>query len=383
MISFVLPTRNRHERLAATLEAIGRLTLGSAAEVIVADNASDTPVRAPRALANGLPVRVLRRDHNAGAAARNSAVEAASPGAAWIVMLDDDSHPVEAVEPFGATVDRLTALDPTVGAVMADIHLPASGCRESGGLPEVFIGCGVAIRREAFIGAGGYDPAFNYYAEEYDLAARFLGKGWGVRFEPAFRVHHHKVDTGRDMDLILGRLIRNNGWVMQRYAPGSMRREALREQRRRYRQIAEKEHALAGFRLGLDELRRTLRTQPRRPLLREAWNRFTGLAHARAAVNLAWRERPFLSAALVEPGKNAWAVEQALGEVCSEAGVELTTADQAEAIVIGTLSPGPMLDASARWAARGCRVITPWLDARAVPATGREHGGLFRFSRAA
>ncbi|VAX42278.1 hypothetical protein MNBD_PLANCTO03-1220, partial [hydrothermal vent metagenome] len=170
---------------------------------------------------------------------------------------------------------------------------------------------------------------------------------------------HHKVNQGRDMDLILERLIRNNGWVMQRYAPGSLRRDMLREQRRRYRQIAEKEHALAGYARGLLELRRTIRNQPRTPLLRHAWDRFTGLAHARAAINLAWRKKPFASVALVEPGKNAWAVERALAETCHEAGIPRTTPDTAEAIVIGTLSPGPMLDALNRWTAQGHRVITP------------------------
>ena len=383
MISFVLPTRDRHEQLAATLDALGSLTLGHQAEAIIIDNASARPARAPGALANGMPARVIRLDHNAGAAARNAGVEAAAPTTRWIVMLDDDSHPVESCEPFGTTVDRLLALPDDTAAVMADIHLPARGCRESGGLPEVFIGCGVAIRREAFAKVGGYDPAFNYYVEEYDLAARLLAQGWGVAFDPAFRVDHHKVDTGRDMDLILQRLIRNNGWVMQRYAPGSLRRAALREQRRRYRQIAEKEHALDGFRRGLVELRHTLGAQPRSPLLRNAWDRFTGLAHARAAINLAWRDRPFASAALVEPGKNAWAVERALAEVCFEARVELTTADQAEAIVVGTLSPGPMLDAVERWAARGHRVVAPWLDPRGLAAREREHQTPLRIPRAA
>lgn len=364
MISFVLPTRNRHDRLAATLDALGGLTIGHPAEVVIADNASDLPVTAPRALANGVAVRVLRLESNAGAAARNAGVEAAADSSEWIVMLDDDSHPVEGAEPFAATVDRLLARPREIAAVMADIHLPAGGCRESGGLPEVFIGCGVAIRREAFAAVGGYDPAFGYYAEEYDLAARFLARGWSVAFDPAFRVDHHKIEAGRDMDLILQRLVRNNGWVMQRYCPGSLRRAMLREQRRRYRRIAEKEHALAGHARGLVELRSTVRRQARTPLARSVWDRFTGLAHARGAINLAWREHPFASAAIVEPGKNNWAVERALAEVCYEAGVELTTADRAEAIVVGTLSPGPMLDALARWTGRGRRVVTPWLGAQ-------------------
>ena len=142
-------------------------------------------VALPGVLANGTVCRVIRLDHNAGAAARNVAVEASSPETDWIVMLDDDSHPVESVEPFAATVDRLRERPDSVAAVMADIHLPALGRRESGGLPEVFIGCGVAIRRGAFLAVGGYDASFGYYVEEYDLAARFLQRGWSVAFDPA------------------------------------------------------------------------------------------------------------------------------------------------------------------------------------------------------
>ncbi len=391
MLSFILPTRNRPDRLRATLDALGALTLAHPAEVIIADNASDTPLRAPGLLANGATVRVVHLDTNAGAAARNAAAEAASPASEWLVMLDDDSHPVETVEPFAATVDRLLSLSPEIAAVMADIHLPAHGCRESGGLPEVFIGCGVAIRKKAFTttgtetfsphkvsGAGalsphsppGYDPSFGYYVEEYDLAARFLARGFSIAFDPAFRIDHHKVNAGRDMDLILERLIRNNGWVMQRYAPDPIRRSMLREQRRRYRQIAEKENALAGFGRGLIALRQTRSTQPRTPLCRNVWDRFTGLAHARAAINLAWREYPFSTVAMVEPGKNAWAVEQALTETCFEAGIPRAAPDKAEALVIGTLSPGPMLDALERWTTRGYRAIAPWLQA---PGNETEH----------
>jgi len=369
MIAFVLPTRNRPERLELTLDALGKLTLGRDAEVIVADNASDDPARAPGALSSGLPVRVLRLHANLGAGARNAAVQAASPRASWIVMLDDDSHPVERHEPFGAFLDRLDAQPRDVAAVMADIHVPGRRSREAGGLPEVFVGCGAAIRRDAFLAVGGYDRDFGYYAEEYDLAARLLLRGRRVAFDPGFVVHHHKIEAGRDMDVILARLVRNNGWVMQRYAPADVRRAMLREQRRRYREIAAREGALGGFARGLVELRRTVRAQDRTPMPLTVWDRFTGLAHAREALGDAWRERPFASAAIIEPGKNCWAVVRALTQLAAAHGIGLTTADRAEALVVGTLSPGPMLDAVAR-AEPGRRVVAPWRGAR-TPAPGR------------
>lgn len=357
----MLPTRNRPEILSRTLAALGSLPAHNA-EVIIVDNASDQPPKVERALANGIGVRVIGMDENAGAAARNVGVHASEPGARWIVMLDDDSHPVSI-----RFLESLANATSDVLAVSADIHLPAHKRREDGGLPEVFIGCGVAIRRDAFLASGGYDHAFNYYVEEYDLAARLLLMGGRVAFHPSFVVHHHKVTAGRDMNLILERLIRNNGWVTQRYCPEPERRAELRRLRTRYRAIAEKEDAVTGFTRGLLELRRTRALQQRRQMPREIYDRFTGLAHAREAIRAAIWERPFRTAALVASGKNDWAVERAL----FECGVSIAQdASEADALVVGTMSPGPMIDAAIR-AGREMptrRVIVPWRAAATLKA---------------
>lgn len=392
MISYVIPTRDRAERLWETLCAIGGLREHDG-EVIVIDNASRERVSVPRELANGLPVRLLRMEENIGAAARNWGVQLADPRSEWVVMLDDDSHPVG--DGLFAAMEDVPA---DVAAVMADIFIPsatgaaacaetgATACpkgqavpvrplrcetresrlalrdkpchqmrRESGGLPEVFIGCGVAIRRRALLEAGGYDASFGYYAEEYDLSAKLLMRGWRVAFDPRFVVHHHKVLDGRDMDMILRRLVRNNGWVLQRYAPDSERRELLRDMRRRYRAIAEKEGALAGYARGLDELRRTIADQHRAPLPQRIFDRFTGLTAARHAIQAALAEAPFAAAAIVAPGKNEWCVRQAL----HEAGVDVTDESRADAIVIGTMSPGPAIDAAARLSHLHTRIVVP------------------------
>lgn len=371
MISFVLPTRDRPARLRQTLLALGRLTPTDGSriegEVIVVDNDSrDTPVL-PRTLENGLTVLLLRRPTNEGAAARKVGVCASSDTSRWIVMLDDDSYPLD--------LNFLSDLDKQaegVAAVSADIVLPGKldgegglqTPREHGGLPEVFIGCGVAIRRDAFLNVGGYDPCFNYYVEEYDLSAKLLLAGHKVAFSRQFRVLHAKDSGQRDMDTILSRLVRNNGWVAQRYAPDSDRLNELREIRRRYRAIAAKEDALRGFGEGLRELRRTLRAQTRQPMPQEVFDRFTGLAAARVALHAAWDRWRFRSASIVDAGKNAWVVEAALREL----GVRLCTYGQdSDAMVIGTMSPGPMLDAMRRRTlarrGRGPRVVAPWIEA--------------------
>ncbi len=374
MITYVIPTRDRPERLALTLSMLGQLRghgpRGEGevpGEVIVIDNASRFPPTPPERLANGLSVRLICRASNEGAASRNVGVRESNERSEWVVMLDDDSYPVDT-----GFIRRLQRAPADVAAVSADIYLPGLSRRESGGLPEVFIGCGVAIRRSVFLALGGYDAGFGYYAEEYDLAARMILAGHRVAFDPWFRVEHHKVAAGRDVDTIMARLVRNNGWVMQRYAPEGLRRGQIREQRRRYRAISRHENAMSGFARGLVELRRTIRGQARTPMSADQFDRFTGLAYAREALGEAWRSARFRTAALVDEGKNGWVVRRALAEL----GVSIVEESrEPEAIVVGTMSPGPMLDSFERRtllnpSGSPRRVLAPWLAITHKPAAG-------------
>jgi glycosyltransferase involved in cell wall biosynthesis len=402
MISYILPTRDRPERLALTLAALGNLkghpqSPDGPGEVLIVDNASRFPATAPDQLANGLRCRVLHRASNEGAASRTTAVQHADPRSEWVVMLDDDSYPCDT-----GFIRRLSKAPPDVAAVSADIYLPGMARRESGGLPEVFVGCGVAIRRRVYLDLGGYDPAFNYYAEEYDLAARMILAGYRIAFDPWFRVEHHKVALHRDMNTIMARLVRNNGWVMQRYAPEEMRRAQIREQRTRYRQIAIKENGLKGFTDGLLELRRTIRAQKRTPMPRHLFDRFTGLAYAREALQAAYAQKPFRTVQLVDEGKNGWVVRKALAELgvtviegqrTEDSGMSHSIAPSSastqhsalspqhstasDALVLATMSPGPLLDAFERRtllnpAGARERIIAPWIAITRKPAAGAD-----------
>jgi GT2 family glycosyltransferase len=336
MISYVLPTRDRPDRLSKTLDDLGRLgdhAQVGGAEVIICDNGSAVPPEVPAKLSSGVPVRLKRVGCNLGAAARNIGVEMASRKSEWVVMLDDDSSPRDT-----AFLAALARQPEDVAAVMADIHLPRSNRREDGGLPEVFIGCGVALRREIFLDVGGYDHGFGYYAEEYDLAARLMLRGLRMAFEPSFVVDHHKDPAGRDMNVMI---------------------------RSRYRRIASKERAIEGFSAGLVELRATVRAQVRTPMSAELFDRFTGLEAARAALWVEFTRSPFRSATIVDEGKNAWVVRKALSELgVNEVGA--ADAGEADVLVVGTMSPGPMIDALARRRVGAERVIAPWTMALGV-----------------
>ncbi len=364
MIAYVIPTRDRPDELATTLRALGDLPPHDA-EVIVIDNASAVPPSIPLVLPSGLPVRLVQSPANIGAAARNLGVHAADPRRTWIVMLDDDSHPLTP-----GLLDALADQPDDVAAVQAEIWLTPPDespqpKRESGGLPEVFIGCGVAIRRDAFLAVGGYDPTFDYYAEEYDLAARLMLRGGRIAFDPRFQIHHRKVTRQRSMDRILRRLVRNNAWVIRRYAPAADRAAETRRTITRYARIALKERAELGYLAGLTDLCRTLHRQPRREMPAPIWARFTGAAACAEALHSAHARAPFHTAAIVAPGKNAHIIAATLRAMGITIDSDATAADVR---VIGTLSPGPMLDAMDALAATpGPPLIAPWSPPRVPP----------------
>lgn len=361
-VSLLLPTRNRPDTLAHTLNAIGALALPAAesCEVIVVDNASDDLPVLPKALTNGISVQLIRLHDNEGAAARNHAAQAArSP---WLLMLDDDSYPLDA-----QFLEVIANAPRDVAAIGAEITL-ASGKRESGGLPEVIIGCGALIRRDAFLAVGGYDASFQYYAEEYDLCAKLIRAGKRITLDRRFHVMHGKVTAGRDMNAILHRLVRNNGWTLARYCPDDVRQRALDGTINRYREIAQRENAMHGFEAGLAELNATIEAQPRLSMTQVQYDRFTGLAYSRAALP----SHPALAkparVAIVDPGKHAWVVRQALSEIPTVTLIDHEC--DADVLVIGTLSPGPMLDAFDRRKSGDKRVLLPW-QIDVVPRTKR------------
>ncbi|MBA4029029.1 MAG: hypothetical protein C0475_07835 [Planctomyces sp.] len=366
VISYVIPTRDRHEQLAITLDRIAALgdhaTVGGA-EVIVVDDGSRRPVRAAARLESGVAVRVLRLEVSVGAAARNAGAAAADQRSEWLVMLDDDSHPLgqgllraigEAPHGAGAIAAEVFLGEPAVSGPGAGRWSP----HEAGGLPEVFVGCGVAIRREVFQGLGGYDARFHYYVEEYDLAARMLLGGWRVHTDRRFRVVHRKVRTNRDFSRIVARLVRNNAWVMARYAPRWELAGWLAHTLARYGVIAARERALRGYARGVLGLVGTLWAQPRRAMPRHLWERFTGLAHARDALLAHAARAPLGRVAVVGRGKNAGLVARAVRQA---GGRLVSDPSRADTVVIGTLSPGPMLDGLRAHAGRASRVIVPWL----------------------
>lgn len=373
LASLIIPTHQRPDALQHTLACLEALSLrplqdAGGVELIIVDNASSPKAAIPRRLANGIPVTPVRLHENRGAAARNDAATLAS--GQWLVMLDDDSSPIDT-----AFLSALQHAEHDTAAICADIRLPTQPGqpprRESGGLPEVPVGCGVAYRRAPYLALGGYDPSFGYYAEEYDLVARLIAQGWRITHNHAFRVEHRKVTTNRNFANILTRLVFNNTAVWQRYAPDQHLSTMLERELARLATIADREGVRSAFNKAIKALPDHLATQPRQPLDQANFDRFTGLAATRAALTAAINEKPFESACLTmppgPPGKHTEYIEQAL----IEHNIEPLRAHTASAsppvnhtapIIPATLAPGPMLSAAEQLRTQYPQrhIILPW-----------------------
>lgn len=397
MYSYIIPSHNRPSVLAETVQALEALHASPdapRAELVIVDNASSPPIPAdagvPGAGRAKLAIRILRSEENLGAAARNLGVDHASAASRWIIMLDDDSAPLNL-----GFIDAIREADADpnsdIAVIAAEIFLPSQGpdqaqvVRESGGLPEVFIGCGAAIRRESFLAAGGYDPSFGYYAEEYDLAARLIAAGQRITFDRRFAVLHRKVTAGRDMNRIIGRLIRNNIRIAQRYAPADELWPTIAEHTIRYAKIAWKESAVRGYLGGVLGAAIGWFSQHHAPLPPHLWARFTGLAAAREAM-AHHRRQGITRARLIATGKNVAQIRRAMADCgITEVSAQAARADTPDTPrLIGTLSPGPLLDASDAHLAQAARqspshpqalhhrVLLPWLVPESAAQTSQD-----------
>ena len=210
--SAIIPHRNRPAVLCRSLHRVQQYWSTSIREVLVVDDASDAG-QLPQLDSSDLSVRLLRQEQRHGAAAcRNAAAAVAvSP---LLLFLDDDSWPEAGMLP------------PVAEAFVRDEKLAAVGFRvllgtqcESGGAFNAVVGCGAAVRREAFLQAGGFPVSFGFYAEEYALCYQLLELAYRVRMWAQPTVFHGKVAQQRDNATILAQLTRNNRRLLEPHLP--------------------------------------------------------------------------------------------------------------------------------------------------------------------
>jgi glycosyltransferase involved in cell wall biosynthesis len=277
-VTVVVMTRDRWPDLQRSLPR-------HEAPVILVDNGSTdgTPERVRRESSH-VDVVALGRNH--GSVARNIGVQRATTP--YVAFADDDSwwapgaladavdildaHPRLALLAGRMLVGEDERPDP-VCELMADSPL---GTESDLPGPSVlgFLACGIVVRREAYLAAGGYDDVVFFMGEEERLALDLAALGWGQAYVDRV-VAHHYPSPSRDSVKRKARAARNRllTTVMRRPWPVVLRAagEDLRAGRAGWLAIAEALQVLPkalGNRRVVPapvEARRRLLDDPKRP----------------------------------------------------------------------------------------------------------------------
>ena len=189
------------DRPAELLRAVDSvLAQQSEVELVVVGNGTEV---------TGVPagVKTISLPDNVGVAAgRNVGVEAADGDV--VLFLDDDGwFPDTGMADY---VSERFAVDPGLGVLSFRVvdpeggpgarwHVPRlrAGDPERSSVVTVFLGGASAIRREAFLQAGGYPALFFYGHEESDLAWRLQDRGYRIEYDANVRMCHHAMPNAR------------------------------------------------------------------------------------------------------------------------------------------------------------------------------------------
>jgi len=240
VVSVVFPTFERRNDIVLTLERL-RSGLRIPYEVVILDN-SPVPSAADHLFAANEQYVFLGK--NMGTTARNLGVSKAT--APYILMLDDDSHPLTgAVE---RAVEYLALQPKEVAGLGARIERTDGGREGPPLLPTAFHGCGALFRRDALLSCGDVYPGeFGFYAEEYWVTFLLYSNGFRLAYADEFRVCHRLSSAGRSKKKILFHLTRNNDCVWQAFTPNRYLEDALYDTNRRYELIAHHEGVPEAF----------------------------------------------------------------------------------------------------------------------------------------
>ena len=264
----ILTMGNRPAELTRAIDSVHAQTVP--VELVVVGNGTSVP-----------GVTTVELPENVGVAAgRNAGVDACTGDV--VLFLDDDGwypDPELAAYVSGRfSADPLLAVlsmrvvDPE-GGPGARWHVPRlrAGDPERSSVVTTFLGGACAIRRSAFLEAGGLPDLFFYGHEETDLAWQLMDRGYRLEYDASARMCHHtlpnaRYDTFRRQDgrnrVLLAR--RNLPWPLAAvYLADWMALNAARERGRR----GSLRPWFAGFAEGW-----RIDPGPRRPIsLRTAW----------------------------------------------------------------------------------------------------------------
>ena len=243
-VTVVVATRNRCSSLVSVLERLRALS--ERPPIVVVDNGSSDGTQ--DSVRRHFPdVRLIRLEHNAGAAARSIGARHASTP--YVAFSDDDSWWLPGSLPRAVALFdgypwlALVAAKILVGPDMKEdatcaamAGSPLESALPLPGRPVLgFIACAAVLRRSAFLEVGGFHERLGVGNEEQLLALDLAQAGWSLAYVPEV-VARHDPHGARDAQ---GRrdVARNALWIgwLRRPFSGALRstmrvaRQALRD----------------------------------------------------------------------------------------------------------------------------------------------------------
>jgi GT2 family glycosyltransferase len=195
----ILTMGNRPAELDRAVESTAPLRRDGADVVVVGNGADVPPVPAG--------VTTIRLPVNAGVAGgRNAGVQACAGDV--VLFLDDDGWYPDAG--LGEHVAGRFAADPQLAVLSFRVVDPAGGPGARWHVPRLragdpgrssavttFAGGACAVRRSAYLQAGGLPEQFFFAHEETDLSWRLLEAGYRLEYDAAARMCHPAVPNKR------------------------------------------------------------------------------------------------------------------------------------------------------------------------------------------
>jgi glycosyltransferase involved in cell wall biosynthesis len=221
MVSVVIPTRDRRDRLLATLDALDaqRLSAGVEAEVVVCDNGSrdGTAIAVASRRRGALPVTLVSRAEGGASHARNAALEVACGDVA--LLLGDDMVPArddlldaharlhgERPEDGYAVLGRIAWARPTDfmrWTERAGLQFSFDDLQPGPVDPARYLYSSHASLKLAVLRDAGFDERFPFLGEDIELGIRLSRQGLILDYRPDLLVHHHHQ---QDVEGFAGRM---------------------------------------------------------------------------------------------------------------------------------------------------------------------------------
>lgn len=192
-------TSSRWGDVDRTLSMIAKWPEFEDSHVIVLDDGSAEPV--PAGLAKRFPgVWFIESRRSLGVPEQRTRI-ARLLDTEFVLQLDENSYPVEGSvsEAVSFLRGRADIVALALNVVQGAMAQPSFDTDAPPHQVEMFIGCGVLLRRERFLELGGYIGALGCDSEERHFCARAIREGQAIYKFPSLVIRHEQPSSARSL----------------------------------------------------------------------------------------------------------------------------------------------------------------------------------------